>query len=390
MPATAAEDFDGDVTVYGGVGPVDPNDGDDSHRRRVRAATGSSTATPATTPSTSMPDGDRTDASVYGGTGNDSIDFEDDSGGDHLIVAGLGNDTVDYTGGRARSPSSAATRCSTRTTMPTRIHLGDFGRRTPASSRPWSTATAATTDRGGRSTSRRAARPRSTAAPATTTSRSTTTTSPAARTPRRWSTAARASTPSMSTSSGDATVFGGTGRVRSERRRGRHRRHRLGRLPRLRQRRRRRHLRSTAGRHVGARQSTSTVYGGAGDDDIFVDNASRTATSSSTAARTRTTSSSTTSGNATIFGGTGAVDPTDGDDTIDLDGDRRYRRGDEFLVYGNGGDDCIDAIIDDGDSITVVGGVGEDTIDVVGGTAMIVYGSPNDSPSSPGPNRGST
>ena len=81
----------------------------------------------------------------------------------------------------------------------------------------------------------------------------------------------------------------------------------------------------------------------------------------------------TTYGSVTVFGGVTTVDPTDGDDYIEVDGDNGSNA---VLVYGNGGEDDIE--VDVSGNVTIYGGSGEDTVDGTTDGSMLIYGGEGD------------
>ena len=122
---------------------------------------------------------------------------------------------------------------------------------------------------------------------------------------------------------------------RSGRRRRQHRRRRRGRLPDLRQRPGRRH-RARSSHDEGS----DTVFGGDGNDSIFyVRDGNDDSEVLIFGGEQQDVIDVDTSGSVTVFGGVTTVDPADGDDIIEVDGDNGIN---EVLVYGNGGEDDID------------------------------------------------
>lgn len=106
--------------------------------------------------------------------------------------------------------------------------------------------------------------------------------------------------------------------------------------------------------------STIAVYGGLGNDTVTFDDGTGEFTIYGNTGADSITLGNAATGDATIFGGNGTSDSTDGADTIN------WGQGDG-VIYGNAGNDSIRfqyVLAGTDEAVSVYGGLGNDTIDV--------------------------
>jgi len=106
--------------------------------------------------------------------------------------------------------------------------------------------------------------------------------------------------------------------------------------------------------------AAATIYGGAGNDAVVAGAVGVDADLTVFGGEGVDSIEVVTDGEAVIYGGTGEVDPDDGDDEINFAGTGT------FAVYANGGNDSVFGWLQGGAQAAIFGGVGDDAIIAVG------------------------